>query len=157
MSYVYGLVQTPHLWIVLVFILFMIMVSALNLINFARFLMLLSYLVIHIASADNSLEVGYYRVKSVWFIIEINSGVVLAARYVYQFAVYTDTPDSPYMHIIDIFQTSELYEFMVGDCLILIATVLTSRIFAINFQERSRVARSSRAEELDRATSISEL
>jgi hypothetical protein len=62
------------------------------------------------------------------------------------------------MHIIgiDIFQTSELYEFMVGDCLILIATVLTSRIFAINFQERSRVARSSRAEELDRATSISE-
>jgi hypothetical protein len=47
---------------------------------------------------------------------------------VYQFAVYTDKPDSPYMHIIgiDIFQTSELYEFMVGDCLILIATVLTT-------------------------------
>jgi hypothetical protein len=157
MSYVYGLVQTPHLWIVYVFILFVIMVSALNLINFARFLMLLSYLVIQIASADNSLEVGYYRVKSVWFIIEIYIGVVLAARYVYQFAVYADTPDSPYMHIIgiDIFQTSELYEYIVGECLILIATVLTSRIFAINFQERSRVARSSRAEELDRATSIS--
>jgi hypothetical protein len=158
MSYVFGLVKTLHLWIVYVFILMVIMVSDLNLINFTRFLMLLCYLVIHIASADNSLEVGYYRVKSVWFIINIYSGVVLAARYVYQFAIYADTPDSPYMHIIgiDIFQTSELYEFMVGDCLILIATVLTSRIFSINFQERTRFARSSHTVEFDRATWASE-
>jgi hypothetical protein len=155
-SFMYVLLKSMHIWIVYVFILLVILVSDLNLINFVRFLLLLCYLIIHIASADSTLEVGYFNVKRSWFIIEIYSGVVLAARYIYQFAVYTDVPVSPYMKFIgiDIYKTNELYEFMVGDCLILIATVLASRAFVYSLQERTRL-RASLAGDIEVASLVS--
>mmetsp|Transcript_10701 Transcript_10701/g.20818 ORF Transcript_10701/g.20818 Transcript_10701/m.20818 type:complete len:2184 (+) Transcript_10701:50-6601(+) len=156
LNYLYALIKTIHIWIVYVFILLVILVSDLNLINFARFIMLNTYLIVHLSSAEATLEAGYYRVKAFWFVIEYYSGIVLAARYVYQFSIYANLPDSPYMHMIgiDIFKTSELYEFMIGDCLILIATVLTSRAFSIKLEERTRV-RQSTADDFERHSSIS--
>lgn len=114
-----------EIWVVYVLLYLIMSLSLQNVLNAVRFSMYLVYLVMHVFSGE--LNKGLKKVRKSWWLITYYSGVVMSARYLYQFKHFFDPHENEVMKVlgITIYQTKDLYASMISDCLQLVLTVVT--------------------------------
>lgn len=130
---VYKLCLIYQTWIVYCLIYLLITITPQNILNFIRFLLLMTYLSIHLINKETSLDHSMNYVKNFWFLIEYYSGFLMALRYIYQFINFTTYGQhSGLLKFvgIEVYDKGVLYTYMITDCLILILAVITSRMFS---------------------------
>ncbi|CAG9318174.1 PIEZO2_4 [Blepharisma stoltei] len=118
-----------EMWAIYLFIFLLFLIAKLNWLNFARMVLGCGYLLIHLYGNLNEISKNYMKVKSIWPIIVYYSGILLVTRYVYQFIPFIKAIKHYNFSFIglEVYSSSDLYESMVTDCLLLIFTVLGSR------------------------------
>lgn len=114
-----------EIWVVYILLYLIMSLSLQNILNAVRFSMYLGYIVLHVFSAE--LNEGLKKVIRSWWIITYYSGVLMSARYLYQFKHFFSPHEDQVMRVlgITIYQTKDLYASMISDCLQLVLTVLT--------------------------------
>lgn len=130
---IYKLCLIYQTWIVYCSIYLLITITPQNILNFIRFLLLMTYLATHVLNKENTLDYGMNQVKKFWFLIEYYSGILMVLRYVYQFINFTTySQHSDWLKFvgIEVYDKTVLYAYMITDCSILILAVITSRVFS---------------------------
>ena len=123
-SKIYVWISFLHVWIVYFSIFLAIMISALNVINFGRLLILVILYCMHVINTLNPLKENMKKVEKNWNFLVYYSGLVLVVRYLYQFLRYAkDYVFTSDFLGIKIYSDEKLYENMVTDCIILLVCV----------------------------------
>ena len=129
----FRVVVEMQVWVVYCLLLLVVFLSELNVLNYIRYLQILAFVTLHLHCGNQSIARGYQKVKDVWASLAYYSGFLLVSRYVYQFRIYYPGP-FPYEWYLEfaglqVYSTASLYEALIGDVVILIISIFTSKSF----------------------------